>query len=90
VSAFAEASGIADFEGVAHAAGAFKDAAADHRPAACGNEAHHAGPRDAGGNLGAWPDPERSLSIEDMCSYIASEHLKWGAMVKHLGLEGSQ
>jgi hypothetical protein len=31
-----------------------------------------------------------SPSIEDMRSYIASEHLKWGAMVKQLGLEGSQ
>jgi len=29
-------------------------------------------------------------SIDDMRSYIASEHLKWGAMVKQLGLEGSQ
>jgi hypothetical protein len=25
-----------------------------------------------------------------MRSYIASEHVKWGALVKQLGLEGSQ
>jgi tripartite-type tricarboxylate transporter receptor subunit TctC len=31
-----------------------------------------------------------SPSIEDMRSYIQSERLKWGAMVKQLGLEGSQ
>jgi len=31
-----------------------------------------------------------SSSTEDMRSYIASERLKWGAMVKQLGLEGSQ
>ena len=34
--------------------------------------------------------PNQSPSIEDMRSYIQSEHLKWGAMVKQLGLEGSQ
>jgi tripartite-type tricarboxylate transporter receptor subunit TctC len=34
--------------------------------------------------------PNDSPSIEDMRSYIQSEHLKWGAMVKQLGLEGSQ
>jgi tripartite-type tricarboxylate transporter receptor subunit TctC len=31
-----------------------------------------------------------SSSTEDMRSYIASEQLKWGAMVKQLGLEGTQ
>jgi hypothetical protein len=31
-----------------------------------------------------------SPSTEDMRSYIQSEQLKWGAMVKQLGLEGSQ
>jgi tripartite-type tricarboxylate transporter receptor subunit TctC len=31
-----------------------------------------------------------SPDIAGMRSYIASEHLKWGAMVKQLGLEGSQ
>lgn len=34
--------------------------------------------------------PNNSPSIEDMRSYIQSERLKWGAMVKQLGLEGSQ
>ena len=34
--------------------------------------------------------PNDSPSIEEMRSYIQSEHLKWGAMVKQLGLEGSQ
>jgi len=34
--------------------------------------------------------PNDSPSIEDMRSYIQSEQLKWGAMVKQLGLEGSQ
>lgn len=34
--------------------------------------------------------PNDSPSIEDMRSYIQSEHLKWGAMVKSLGLEASQ
>jgi len=34
--------------------------------------------------------PYDSPSIEDMRSYIQSERLKWGGMVKQLGLEGSQ
>jgi tripartite-type tricarboxylate transporter receptor subunit TctC len=34
--------------------------------------------------------PNDSPSIDDMRGYIQSEHLKWGAMVKQLGLEGSQ
>jgi tripartite-type tricarboxylate transporter receptor subunit TctC len=34
--------------------------------------------------------PNDSPSIEDMRSYIQSEHLKWAAMVKQLALEGSQ
>lgn len=34
--------------------------------------------------------PNDSPSIEDMRSYIQSEQLKWGAIVKQLGLEGSQ
>jgi tripartite-type tricarboxylate transporter receptor subunit TctC len=34
--------------------------------------------------------PNDSPSIEQMRSYIQSEHSKWGAMVKQLGLEGSQ
>ena len=34
--------------------------------------------------------PNDSPSIEDMRSYIEAEHLKWGTMVKQLGLEGSQ
>jgi tripartite-type tricarboxylate transporter receptor subunit TctC len=34
--------------------------------------------------------PNDSPSIEEMRSYIQSEHLKWGAMVKQLGLEASQ
>ena len=31
-----------------------------------------------------------SPSVDDMRSYIKSEHVKWGALVKQLGLEGSQ
>ena len=34
--------------------------------------------------------PNDSPSIEEMRGYIASEHVKWGALVKQLGLEGSQ
>jgi tripartite-type tricarboxylate transporter receptor subunit TctC len=34
--------------------------------------------------------PNESPSIEDMRRYIESERLKWGSMVKELGLEGSQ
>jgi tripartite-type tricarboxylate transporter receptor subunit TctC len=34
--------------------------------------------------------PNDSPSIEDMRSYIRSEQLKWGALVKQLGLEASQ
>lgn len=34
--------------------------------------------------------PIDSPSIEEMRSYIAAERLKWGVMVKQLGLEGSQ
>jgi tripartite-type tricarboxylate transporter receptor subunit TctC len=34
--------------------------------------------------------PNESPSIEAMRSNIQSEHLKWGTMVKQLGLEGSQ
>jgi tripartite-type tricarboxylate transporter receptor subunit TctC len=34
--------------------------------------------------------PNDSQSIADMRSYIQSERSKWGAMVKQLGLEGSQ
>ena len=34
--------------------------------------------------------PNKSPSIEAMRSYIQSEHLKWGTMVKQLGLEASQ
>jgi tripartite-type tricarboxylate transporter receptor subunit TctC len=34
--------------------------------------------------------PNDSPSIADMRSYIEAEHLKWGTMVKQLGLEGSQ
>ena len=34
--------------------------------------------------------PNDSPSIEDMRGYIRSERLKWAAMVKQLGLEGSQ
>ena len=34
--------------------------------------------------------PNDSPSIEEMRGYIASEHVKWGALVKQLGLEVSQ
>jgi tripartite-type tricarboxylate transporter receptor subunit TctC len=34
--------------------------------------------------------PNDSSSIAEMRSYIQSERSKWGAMVKQLGLEGSQ
>jgi tripartite-type tricarboxylate transporter receptor subunit TctC len=34
--------------------------------------------------------PNDSPSIEEMRGYIAAEHVKWGALVKQLGLEGSQ
>ena len=34
--------------------------------------------------------PNDLPSIEAMRGYIASEHVKWGALVKQLGLEGSQ
>jgi tripartite-type tricarboxylate transporter receptor subunit TctC len=34
--------------------------------------------------------PNDTPSIEEMRAYIASERLKWGTLVKQLGLEGSQ
>jgi tripartite-type tricarboxylate transporter receptor subunit TctC len=34
--------------------------------------------------------PNDSPSIPEMRSYIQAEHLKWGTMVKQLGLEGTQ
>jgi tripartite-type tricarboxylate transporter receptor subunit TctC len=34
--------------------------------------------------------PNETPSVEEMRRYIKSERLKWGAMVKQLGLEGSQ
>jgi tripartite-type tricarboxylate transporter receptor subunit TctC len=34
--------------------------------------------------------PNDSPTVEDMRAYIGSERLKWGTMVKQLGLEGSQ
>ena len=34
--------------------------------------------------------PNDSPSIEEMRGYIASERVKWGALVKQLGLEASQ
>jgi tripartite-type tricarboxylate transporter receptor subunit TctC len=34
--------------------------------------------------------PNDTPTIEDMRSYIQSERLKWGALVRQLGLEGSQ
>jgi tripartite-type tricarboxylate transporter receptor subunit TctC len=34
--------------------------------------------------------PNETPSVEDMRAYIQSEHLKWGSLVKQLGLEGSQ
>ena len=34
--------------------------------------------------------PNETPSIEEMRRYVESERLKWGGMVKELGLEGSQ
>jgi tripartite-type tricarboxylate transporter receptor subunit TctC len=34
--------------------------------------------------------PNDTPSIDEMRGYIQSEHVKWGALVKQLGLEGSQ
>jgi tripartite-type tricarboxylate transporter receptor subunit TctC len=34
--------------------------------------------------------PNETPSVDEMRAYIRSERLKWGAMVKQLGLEGSQ
>ena len=34
--------------------------------------------------------PNETPSIDEMRRYIQSEHVKWGALVKQLGLEGSQ
>jgi len=36
------------------------------------------------------PIPNDTPSIDEMRSYIQSEHVKWGALVKQLGLAGSQ
>ena len=36
------------------------------------------------------PIPNDTPSIDEMRSYIASEQVKWGTLVKQLGLEGSQ
>jgi hypothetical protein len=38
--------------------------------------------------IGLIPNPP--MSIEEMQSYIQAERLKWGTLVKQLGLEGSQ
>jgi hypothetical protein len=34
--------------------------------------------------------PNDTPTVEEMRGFIKSERLKWGAMVKQLGLEGSQ
>ena len=39
-------------------------------------------------NIGLIPNPP--MSIEAMQAYIKSERVKWGGLVKQLGLEGSQ
>jgi hypothetical protein len=69
---------------LAHAADAVEDSEADRRAAAYRDEADH-GRAAAVGLI-----PNDSPSIEEMRGYIASEHVKWGALVKQLGLEGSQ
>jgi hypothetical protein len=38
--------------------------------------------------IGLIPNPP--MSIEAMQAYIKSERMKWGGLVKQLGLEGSQ
>ena len=39
-------------------------------------------------SIGLIPNPP--MSIEEMQRYIKAERVKWGGMVKQLGLEGSQ
>jgi tripartite-type tricarboxylate transporter receptor subunit TctC len=34
--------------------------------------------------------PNEAMSVDDMRAYIAAERVKWGSMVRQLGLEGSQ
>jgi tripartite-type tricarboxylate transporter receptor subunit TctC len=92
VPPFAEASGAADYEGVSW----HMLLVPSKTPGPIVNRLHEAMKR-------IMQDPEMrakiaalglipidSPSIEDMRSYIQSEQQKWGAMVKQLGLEGSQ
>ena len=92
VPPFAEASGAADYEGVSW----HMLLVPSKTPAPIINRLHAEMKR-------IMQDPEMrakiaalglipidSPSIEDMRSYIQSEQQKWGAMVKQLGLEGSQ
>lgn len=89
---FAEASGAADYEGVSWhmllAPAKTPQPIIDRLHAEMKRIMAAPGMRERIAALGLLPiDPP---SIEDSRSYIKSERLKWGAMVKQLGLEGSQ
>jgi tripartite-type tricarboxylate transporter receptor subunit TctC len=47
-----------------------------------------AGTREKIAGIGLIPNPP--MSVEEMQAYIRSERVKWGGLVKQLGLEGSQ
>jgi tripartite-type tricarboxylate transporter receptor subunit TctC len=89
---FAEASGAADYEGVSWhmllAPSKTPQPIIDRLHAEMKKIMQDPAMREKIAALGLIPND--SPSIADMRSYIQSERSKWGAMVKQLGLEGSQ
>jgi tripartite-type tricarboxylate transporter receptor subunit TctC len=92
VPPFAEASGVADYEGVSWhmllVPAKTPQLIVDRLHADMKRIMEDPEMRSKVAALGLIPND--TPSIEGMRSYIQSEHVKWGAMVKQLGLEGSQ
>jgi tripartite-type tricarboxylate transporter receptor subunit TctC len=92
VPPFAEASGAADYEGVSWhmllAPSKTPRPIVERLHAEMKRIMQDPAMRERIAMLGLIPNP--SPSIEEMRGYIQAEHLKWGTMVKQLGLEGSQ
>lgn len=92
VPPFAEASGAADYEGVSWhmllVPSKTPQPIIDRLHAEMKRIMLDPEMRDKMSTLGLIPND--TPTIEDMRTYIQSERLKWGAMVKELGLEGSQ
>jgi tripartite-type tricarboxylate transporter receptor subunit TctC len=89
---FAEAAGVADYEGVswhmllapANTPRPIADRLHDEMARIMADPEVH----EKIASIGLIPNPP--MSIEEMQAYIKSERLKWGGMVKQLGLEGTQ